>query len=167
MLTELDGEGIGRADLVQNTRNLLTVVTTVAGSFVTSWGNICCSKNTILHAGSPLVSQSVKQSVSQSDRQSDRQTDTTETSICRTALCFVTWFTLPGTEGAWQNRTCHRNHDSYVTPDSAAPITKLQTKLHSASCTFVDVWDWTKNTDSNAKSPKNYIYIYNYIQLLP
>jgi hypothetical protein len=63
MFTKLDGEGIGRADLVQNTRNLLTVVTTVAGSFVTSWGSICCSKSTMFHAGSPLVSQSLIQSV--------------------------------------------------------------------------------------------------------
>jgi hypothetical protein len=36
ILTKLDGEGIGWADLVQDTGNLLTLVTTIAGSFVTS-----------------------------------------------------------------------------------------------------------------------------------
>jgi uncharacterized membrane protein YozB (DUF420 family) len=57
MLTKLDGEGIGWADLVQDTGNLLTLVTTVAGCFVISRGNICCLKRTMLHAGSPPVSQ--------------------------------------------------------------------------------------------------------------
>jgi hypothetical protein len=35
IILKLVGEGIGWADLVQDTENLLTVVTTVGGSFVT------------------------------------------------------------------------------------------------------------------------------------
>jgi hypothetical protein len=43
---------------------LLTVVTTVGGSFVTRWETISCSKITLLSAGNPPVSQSViKQSI--------------------------------------------------------------------------------------------------------